>query len=83
LATPARRNTHNLFIITKLEVVLNNMVLVLLDIVFIKMTLLDLREVPCNDKLPSRRDNSIFFLVFSLVESEEKMFSIIIMNSQS
>lgn len=52
--------THNFFIVAKFEVVLDNAVFVFLDLISIKMALLNLLKVPCYDKLASRSDYSIF-----------------------
>jgi hypothetical protein len=44
------------------------MIFVLLDFVLIEITLLHFLEVPCNDVLPSGRNDGILFLPFALIE---------------
>jgi len=59
---------YNLFVISKLEVVLNDPVFVFLDFVTIQLTLLDFTEVPGNHELACRSHDGIFLLAFALVK---------------
>jgi len=63
-------NSHNLFIISELEIVLHDHIFVLLDLILVELSLLDLGEVPCNDILPCRCDNSVLFLPLALIEAK-------------
>jgi len=63
--------THNLFVIAELEVILYDMIFVLLDLILLKFALLNLRKVPSNNILPSRRNNCILFQIFALVKPKK------------
>jgi len=58
-----------LFIVPELEIVLHDHVFVFLDLILVKVSLLNLREVPCDDILPRRCDNGILFLPLALIEA--------------
>lgn len=69
--------SYDFFVISKLEVVLDNLILVLLDFILFKITLLHLLEVPCDDVLPSGRNDGVLFLTFALIEPEQIQYKII------
>lgn len=66
-------SAHDLLIVTKLEIVLHHIVLILLNLVFVKLAFLHFGKVPSDDVLTSRRDNRIFYLS-SLVKPVEGIF---------
>ena len=59
---------HNFFVVTKLEVVLDDMIFVLLDFVLVNFTLLDLGQIPGDDELSTRSDDRILILALDKVE---------------
>lgn len=69
--------SYDFFVISKLEVVLDNLILVLLDFILFKIALLHLLEVPCDDVLPSGRNDGVLFLSFALIEPEQIQYKII------
>jgi len=69
--------TDDLLVIAEAEVVLYNKILILLDFIFIHLTLLHFRKVPSNDILPSRGHDSIFLLPFADIEPEGMIISIL------
>ena len=62
------RFTYDFFVVSKFEVILNHIVLVLLDVILVKLPLLDLLKVPGYHIISGRGDYRILFLAFSLVK---------------
>jgi hypothetical protein len=66
---------YNFFIISELEVVLNDVVLIFLNLVLIELASLHFLEVPSNDELAAGGNYGVFLLPLALIEPRDEVIS--------